>query len=79
MAVQLETDDKCAGVETPGGQKFDPVDGIITMPDHLASYADQVAQLSPGMMRRYKKSYAGFGEGKLRKPWRTSDSIQAGA
>ena len=45
--MQLTTDDKMAGLETPDGRTFKPHDGVITLPDELSNYGKRAARTVP--------------------------------
>jgi hypothetical protein len=64
--LQLRTDDRLAGLEAPPtdegrpGRSFRPDgNGVITLPEELASYGRQAARLAP-MFHVYRRGYAGF-------------------
>jgi hypothetical protein len=64
--TQVETCDKHMNIQGADGTAYRNRDGVITLPQ--AEAAKAVAAGVPGV-KPYRKTWGGFGEGKLRKPY----------
>lgn len=63
-AVQLRTNDKDAGLDTPDGRSFKPdANGIITLPERDAAYGRLAGRT--GLFERRVPGWAGFDAGEL--------------
>lgn len=57
--------DKLAGLDAPDGRSFHADrDGIVTVPDALAGYAERAVTSTP-LFERYRRRYAGFDAAEL--------------
>ena len=64
--MQLNTDDRNAGLETPDGRTFKPdANGVITLPEDLASFGQRAARQAP-MFHVRKPMISGFDAAELR-------------
>ena len=64
--------DKLAGLDAPDGRSFKADrDGVVTVPDALAGYAEHAVRTTP-LFERYRRRYAGFDAAELaarRREW----------
>lgn len=63
--MQLTTDDKMAGLETPDGRTFKPKDGVISLPEGLDDFGKLAARQVP-MFHIRKPMIAGVDVTELR-------------
>ena len=77
--MQLTTDDRMAGLDTPDGRSFRPQDGVITVPEQYRSYAEQAARVVPVFHIRHQQ-WSGFDAAEVRaryEAWRQQKEVRA--
>ncbi len=57
--MQLMTDDRMAGLDTPDGVALRPRDGVIDVPERYRAYAAEAVRSVP-FFRVYRRRWGGF-------------------